>query len=204
MAISIRKFLRRLGKIFLMLLATLVVMELLLAWLNRDQHTHCIRGLYLALAQFAHDHGGVFPRSDEGYAQALMQLVSEHYLEPRDLGLFAARGGDLRPFREALANHSVVRDEQASRVYVQGLRVGMNFEILLVFDKEPNIGDHFGTWPFGLWKEKVREVTDLGGGMAIYKAHDWDAVVSRQITLLRNEGFSDAEIGHFYNLTPKH
>jgi hypothetical protein len=194
-----------------MISSTLVLALVLAAWASllfmiSHNHQHCIKAAGLALRAYAEAHGGSYPTSEHGYAEALLEVVRSGYLSPspNDLKLLTAPGGSTEPFSEALKNQTPVKEADASRVYVQGLTLTNSSpgDLLVLFDKNSNHGDHSGNYPFGLFKPKVREATSMAGNLIVIPEAQWPEVVSKNIRYLKERGFSNKEISAFYPLPP--
>lgn len=150
-------------------------------------HQHCIKQTGLAFGVYASDHQGQLPASTNGFGNALLLLVKEGYLgETNRVGPICGPGDDGHIFREALKNHSIVPEDQCSRVYIQGLNESNDPEICILFDRNScRGGDHFRS----PWGHRVRELCLLDGSMQIIRDEDWPEFSRKQVALLVAAGF---------------
>src|ERR1700749_3071844 len=150
------------------------------------EHAHCIDIADGMMQQYAHDHGGQFPSSTDGYGDALLLLVAD---DPHSAIFFTGPCFDEKPFVKAIKNSSHMPESECGRVYVQGLTVSNSPAIVLLFDKIPTPGgDHCHMWdrfkmPLG------REVLLIGGHDWVDETN-WPPYSSNQVKLLVQAGFS--------------
>lgn len=171
------------------------------AWLwslNRYSHQHCIKQTGLAFRLYAEDHQGQLPFSTNGFGNALLLLADAHS-DNDYLGGFMAclcgPGDDGHVFTDALKNHSVVPEEQCSRVYIQGLSETNDPSLCLLFDRNScKGGDHFRS----LWGHPLREACMLDGSMQVIRDEDWPEFSRKQVELLVAAGFSRTNVLQFY------
>lgn len=79
-------------------------------------------------------------------------------------------------------------EAQCGRVYVQGLSVTNDPEIIILFDKIPSPGNHRHLFS-RIGAPLVREVAKIGGVETINES-EWPAVAKRQVELLVAAGIA--------------
>lgn len=161
-------------------------------------HQHCIVQTILAFKTYSMDHYGKFPFSTNGFGNALLLLVDTNsgndYLAGWVDGL-CAPDDDGHIFKEALKNHSVVPEDQCSRVYIQGLSESNDPEICFLFDRNSCKGGDHGRSP---WGHRVREVGMLDGTRRVIRDEDWPDFSQKQVELLIAAGFARTNALRFY------
>lgn len=165
-------------------------------------HQHCIKQAGMAFLLYAEDqdHDGKLPFSTNGFGNALLELADTNNGSDYLAGFVACLcgpGDDGHVFAEALTNHSVVPEDQCSRIYIQGLSETNDPGICILFDRNScRGGDHFRSpWP---WGYRVREVCMLDGSMQVVPDERWPEFSRKQVELLVAAGFSRTNALHFY------
>jgi hypothetical protein len=161
-------------------------------YLEKYVHGHCIKQASLALRIYSSDHFGKFPFSTNGFGDALLIWVKE---DPSVINSICGPDDDGHIFEEALKYNSTVREEQCSRLYIQGLSETNDPGICILFDKKSCKGGDHGRSP---WGHRVRELCLLDGSMQIIRDEDWPEFSRQQIELLVVAGFSRTNALHFY------
>lgn len=168
-------------------------------YLNHYVHQHCIKQAGLAFRIYAGEHNGNLPFSTNGFGNALLLLAgadsTNDYLGGF-MGPLYAPGDDGQLYRQALMNHSVLPEDQCSRVYIQGLNEDTNDpQICILFDRNSCPGGDHGRLP---WAHRVREACMLDGSMEVIRDEDWPEFSRKQVELLVAAGFSRSNALHFY------
>ena len=88
-------------------------------------------------------------------------------------------------------------EAQCGRVYVQGLSVTNDPEIIILFDKIPSPGDHMHLFS-RIEAPLVREVVKVGG-VDIIPETEWPIVAKRQIELLVAAGIARERAEMYYS-----
>lgn len=158
-------------------------------------HAHCWKIADGYLAQYAQEHGGRFPFHTNGYGDAVM-LIPEVWL-----GCFSGPGYDTKAWEQALRTGGHIPEDQCGRVYVQGLSVTNDPEIVLLFDKIPTAGDHRHFFS-RIGAPLVREIVKIGG-VEIVPETEWPALAKRQIELLVAAGIAREQAESYYSERPK-
>jgi hypothetical protein len=159
------------------------------------EHAHCWRMAEGYLAMYAHDHGGRFPFHTNGYGDAVL-LIPDVWL-----ACFSGPGYDTKAWEEARRTGGDVPEAQCGRVYVQGLCVTNDPEIVLLFDKIPTAGDHTHLF-IRIGAPLVREVVKIGGAEIIPES-EWPALAKQQIELLVAAGIAREQAEMYYSKNPK-
>ena len=148
------------------------------------------------LEAYADGHEGNFPYHTNGFGDALALLVVEGYDDGRH---FVGVDDDASWLRSAATNHTHVREEQCTRIYVQGLTRANNNQIAILFDRYAvRGGDHFRGHPKLPY---LREVCTLDGSMQSISLTHWPAYASNQIELLVHEGIPRPTAEAYYRPT---
>ena len=162
-------------------------------------HAHCIPQAGGALRVYASDHGGRFPVHTNGYGDALLLLADDNsfFFECLTGPGFS---GDV--FRKAKTTGANVNEAECGRIYIQGLKIDSNPDIVLLFDKLPTPGDHCHffsrlTRPFG------REVLFIAGHHQFIRNPDWPAFATNQIKLLVEAGIPEPVAKSYYENLPE-
>ena len=153
-------------------------------------HAHCWKIAEGYLEQYAQEHGGRFPFHTNGYGDAVL-LIPDVWL-----GCFNGPGYDTKAWEQAQRTGSHVPEDQCGRVYVQGLSVTNDPEIIILFDKIPSPGDHRHLFS-RIRAAPVREVVKIGG-VDIIPESAWPAVARRQIQLLVAAGIAREQAERYY------
>ncbi len=164
------------------LLVVLVPIGLFLAFIIfqigyglKYSHRHCIKQAGLAFRLYAGDPNGQLPYSTNGFGNALLLLAqgdsTNNYIAEY-IACLCGPDDDGHDLMGALTNHSIVPEEQCSRVYIQGLSETNDPQICILFDRHscPG-GDHFRS----PWGRRVREVCLLDGSMQVIGDKNWPA-----------------------------
>ena len=147
-------------------------------------HQHCIKQLGNAFRIYEADHQGQLPFSTNGFGDALLLLAKE---DPSYIYCLCGPDDDGHIFRDAIKNNTIVREDQCSRVYIQGLSETNDPQICLLFDRNScRGGDHFRS----PWGHRVREVSLLDGSMQVIRDENWPEFSRQQVELLVAAGFS--------------
>jgi hypothetical protein len=143
------------------------------------------------LEQYAQEHGGRFPYHTNGYGDAVL-LIPDVWL-----GCFSGPGYDTKAWEQGQRTGGNVPEDQCGRVYVQGLSVTNDPEIIILFDKIPSPGDHRHFFS-RVGAPPVREVVKIGG-VEILPESEWPAVARRQIELLVAAGIAREQAEMYYS-----
>jgi hypothetical protein len=154
-------------------------------------HAHCWRMAGGYLKQYAHENDGRFPFHTNGYGDAVL-LIPDVWL-----GCFSAPDYDTKAWEEAQRTGGDVPEDQCGRVYVQGLSVTNDPDIILLFDKTPNPGDHRHFFR-RIGAPLVREVVKIGDAEIIPES-EWPAIAKKQIELLVAAGIAREEAEMYYS-----
>jgi len=178
----------------LLLLGSIVGLATTWLWyLNHYVHQHCIVQTGLAFRMYEEDHYGRFPFNTNGFGNALLELVETNNLDV--IRTICGPDDDGHLFREALTNHSVIPEEQCSRVYVQGLSETNDPRICVLFDRNScRGGDHFRS----PWGRRLREACFLDGSWQPIPDEKWPEFSQHQVELLITAGFSRTNALHYY------
>ncbi len=155
-------------------------------------HAHCWRMAEGYLKQYAAENEGRFPFHTNGYGDAVL-LIPDVWLE-----CFSGAGYDTQAWIQAQRTGSDVPEDQCGRVYVQGLSLTNDPEIILLFDKIPTAGDHRHFFS-RIWAPPVREVVKIKGAEIIPES-EWLDVTKRQIELLVVAGISREQAVAYYTV----
>ena len=161
-------------------------------------HQHCIVQTILAIKTYSIEHDGHLPFSTNGFGNALLLLADPSSGNDYMGGWVAPLCGpddDGHIFRKALQNHSIIPEDQCSRVYIQGLSETNDPEICFLFDRNSSKGGDHGRSP---WGHPVREVGMLEGTRRVIRDEDWPDFSRKQVDLLVAAGFSRTNALHFY------
>lgn len=155
-------------------------------------HAHCIKIAGLALHNYAEANGGRFPTHPNGYGNALLLLNDDLF--------FALTGPmyDAAAFHDAKRSGRILAEEECGRVYVQGLTLRSDSQIVVLFDKCPTPGGDHRHFPDRLWAPLGREVLFVDGTMRFVLECDWPAFARNQIELLEKNGIARAEAERLY------
>lgn len=164
------------------------------------EHAHCAPQVGLALRNYAHDHDGAYPTHKNGYGDALLLLFPDYIGVNPDLLTGPGYTGNV--FSEAYTNKTHIPESECGRVYVQGLRDDSDPNLVVLFDKLPNPGDHNGG-PRRIWSPLRREVVFADGSFRSILEKEWPAFASNQVELLIKAGFPRAAAEACYNEKPK-
>lgn len=163
-------------------------------------HQHCIKQAALAFRIYAGDHDGKLPYSTNGFGNALLLMAqSEAGDDARYfatcLRLYCGPDDDGQVLMDAFKNHSIVPEDQCSRVYIQGLSETDDPQICVLFDRNscPG-GDHFRS----PWGHRLREACLLDGSMQVIPDEKWPEFSREQVELLVAAGFSRTNALRFY------
>jgi hypothetical protein len=111
------------------------------------------------------------------------------------IGCLCGPGDDGHLYREALKNHSVLPEDQCTRIYIQGLSETNDPRICILFDRNScRGGDHFRS----PWGHRVREACLLDGSMVVIPDEKWPEFSRQQVDLLVAAGFSRTNALRFY------
>ena len=167
-------------------------------YVNNFVHQHCIIQTGLAFRIYADEHNGKLPFSTNGFGNALLLLTGP---DPTNdytggfIGCLCGPGDDGHLYREALKNHSILPEDQCTRVYIQGLSENNDSQICILFDRNScKGGDHFCS----PWGHRVREVSMLDGSMEVIPDEKWPEFSRQQVELLVAAGISRTNALHFY------
>lgn len=166
-------------------------------WIHqaRGRHQHCIKASSMTLFEFAEGHGGKFPYSEKGWADALLQLASGPG-DTRWIPFFVGVDDDGAVYREALGSGADIDERMGTRIYVQGLTKSSDPGIAILFDRHSvKGGDHLRGMP---GQPMLREVITLDSAHQMIPDSKWAAFKARQKSLLREEGFSEAFVEGVY------
>jgi hypothetical protein len=153
-------------------------------YLGKHVHLHCIKQVSIAFHIYSSEHQGQLPFSTNGFGDALLLLAKE---DPSDIFCLCGPDDDGHIFRDAIKNNTIVREDQCSRVYVQGLSETNDPQICLLSDRNScRGGDHFRS----PWGHRVREVSLLDGSMQVIRDENWPEFSRQQVELLVAAGFS--------------
>ncbi len=159
-------------------------------------HQHCIKQAHSILSIYAGDNDGRFPSSEKGWADALLALEGAS-----DNGAwidFCTNGDDKGDyFRQALASGNDIDESIPSRIYVQGLSSESYGGIAILFDRQSTSGGDHGPSLFNT-RPMLREVISVNGMMETVRDTEWPAFVKKQKELLKEEGFTPAQIAEIY------
>jgi hypothetical protein len=147
-------------------------------------HCYCIRGGWSILLSYASEHTNSLPYDDRGYADAILQLGDE-----AQSWAFSGPGYDPNVYEHG-KQFTNMPEELVGRVYVQGLSMTNNPEIVLLFDKHPTAGGSHCHFLSKLSAPLGREVVYLGGGAPFIKETEWNTFCTNQVQLLVREGFT--------------
>jgi hypothetical protein len=160
-----------------------------------SQHAHCMPQANGVLRAYAEENGGRYPFHPGGYPQALLLL-------PEDSPWYALTGpgyeGDV--LANAKRNGEVLQEDHCGRVYVQGLTLKSNPEVVLLFDKIPTPGGDHCHFFSRLWAPYVRDVLFVDGRHSLIREENWPEFARKQVTLLVQEGIPLAEAERLYGL----
>lgn len=159
-------------------------------------HQHCIKQLGIALRLYAKDHGGQFPVHTNGDGDALLLLEKDCL--PGAFELLTGPGYKADVFEQAKLRGTNVPEPDCGRVYIQGLSETNNPEIVVLFDKAANPGDHLHGLK-RLWAKPVREVLVIDGSMKIIPETKWASFSAAQIKLLAQDGYPPRAAAEAYN-----
>ena len=157
-------------------------------------HAHCMAGIVNGLFQYSSDHGGYFPSSPKGYADALAMTAP-------DTWVLTGPGYTLR--LPESAKQGDIPEEQCGRVYVQGLKETDDPGIAILFDKKATPG---GDHCHGLARLRAplgREVLLIGVEKPFIPQSDWANFASQQIELLVKAGFAREKAQWYYDQVDK-
>lgn len=163
-----------------------------------ERHKHCIKGAMI-LFQYADENDGRLPQSERGSADALLELST--IVDPTSwIPTFTGVDDDGSNFIEALKTGEDLREEDCTRIYVQGLTTKSIPGIAILFDRfAVKGGDHARRMP---GQPLLREVYFIDGSHRMIKNPDWNQFSADQELLLQLEGFTEQEIEGIYgNLT---
>jgi hypothetical protein len=162
-------------------------------------HQHCIVQTGMAFSIYAGEHNGNLPFSTNGFGNALLLLAGTDSTNDHIggfIGCLCGPGDDGHLYREALTNHSILPEDQCSRVYIQGLNEDKNDpQICILFDRNSCPGGDHGRSP---WRHRVREVSMLDGSMQVISDEKWPEFSRKQVELLVAAGFSRTNALYFY------
>jgi hypothetical protein len=134
---------------------------------------------------YANDHNGDFPRSTNGYGDALLKLVPD-YTVPN---MVTGPCFDAKPFEDALKGHTHLAEKDCGRVYIQGLTISNDPAIVILYDKIPTPGGDHCAFPARLFRPLGREVLLIGGHSYVQESA-WPRYSSNQVELLVKAGFT--------------
>jgi hypothetical protein len=159
------------------------------------EHAHCIAQANIALRSYAETNGGRFPHHPKGYPHALLLL-------PADSPWYALTGPGYRGDVLARARRSglPLSEQACGRVYVQGLTLRSNGELVLLFDRLPTPGGDHCHFPQRLWAPYGREVLRTDGSHNFVGETEWPGFARRQVELLSREGIPRTEAERLYGL----
>ena len=168
-------------------------------YLGKYVHQHCIKQTGMAFRIYAGEHNGKLPYSTNGFGNALLLLAGANSTNDYTggfVGCLCGPGDDGHLYLAALTNHSILPEDQCSRVYIQGLNEDTNDpQICVLFDRNScRGGDHFRS----PWGRRVREACLLDGSMVVIPDEKWSEFSRKQVELLIAAGFSRASALHFY------
>ena len=171
---------------------------LLWKWIFPPKHEHCITAAKMLLRGYAEANDGAYPTSSRGWGDALLKL-NEHTDDPKNwISVVTGVDDDGELFYEALKTGGDVREEDCSRVYVQGLSTNSPGGIALLFDRVSVPGGDHARCRF---RANVREVVYTSGGSSnTVQDKDWPAFVAAQKELLLAAGFAESTIDDLYQL----
>ena len=89
------------------------------------------------------------------------------------------------------------------RVYVQGLNLKSNHDLIILFDQRPTPGGDHNPLPYRMWRARGREVLTLLGRLRFIPETEWPALARAQVEMLVKEGIARAEAERLYGLTAK-
>lgn len=163
-------------------------------------HQHCIKQAAMSFRVYAEDHDGKFPYSTNGFGNALLLLAQSAAGDDTNyfafcLHVLCGPGDDGHVLMEAYKNHSIVPEDQCSRVYIQGLSETNDYQICVLFDRNScRGGDHFRS----PWGRRLREACLLDGSMQVISDEKWPEFSREQVELLVAAGFSRTNALRFY------
>ena len=158
-------------------------------------HAHCWKIADGYLHQYASEHDGRFPFHTNGYGDAIL-LIPGVWLE-----CFSGPGYDTKAWEQARRTGGDVPEAKCGRVYVQGLSVTNDPEIIILFDKLPSPGDHRHLFS-RIDAPPVREVVKIGG-VEIIPESKWPAVAKQQVDLLVAAGIARKQAEMYYSTTDR-
>jgi hypothetical protein len=147
---------------------------------------------------YSGDHQGHLPYSTNGFGDALMTMVNSELLgiSPlKSIPFVCGPDDDGHVFAAALTNHTVMPEDQCSRVYIQGLSESNDPEICILFDRNSCRGGDHGRSP---WAPRLREACLLDGEIKYVRDEGWPEFSRKQVALLVAAGFARTNALHFY------
>jgi hypothetical protein len=159
-------------------------------------HAHCIVIADTIVHGYAEEHGGRFPSSTNGYGDALLLIVAE---DPGSAIFLTGPCYNEKSFLNAIKSGGHLAESDCGRVYVQGLTVSNNPDIVILFDKIPTPG---GDHCHGVDRFKMplaREVLLIGGHDYVEEAN-WPQYSSNQVELLVQAGIPRKKAEELYSL----
>jgi hypothetical protein len=159
-------------------------------------HAHCMPIVGLSLRFYADENSGRFPENINGYGDALVTLMRACDSPP-----FALTGPGYDPavFSNAYTNSMDIPEAECGRIYVQGLSITNNPNIVLLFDKLPTPGGDHCHLLNRLRAPLGREAWTIGDGLAFVEERRWPAFAKNQIELLVKEGFDRSAAEQLYD-----
>jgi hypothetical protein len=147
------------------------------------EHAHCIKIAAFSLQDYATAHNGQFPTHPGGYGDALLLLDEGVY------HTLTGAGFDEAAFHEAKRKGEHLPEEKCGRVYIQGLKIGMDPNIVILYDKIPTPGGDHCHFPHRLLAAPAREACCIDGMMRFVRESDWPQFAAEQVELLVENGF---------------
>jgi hypothetical protein len=145
-------------------------------------HAHCMKLAGIELRLYASANGGRFPFHTNGYGDALLLMTNAW------LSCLTGPGYTTNIFDRCRRLGTNVPESLCGRVYVQGLSETNNSEIVLLYDKRPNPGDHCHGWE-RLRTPFVREVCLVDGTMKVIPESRWPEFAKKSYTVIQSESY---------------
>lgn len=158
-----------------------VLLALKVRWNWTHVHQHCIKVAGMAFRTYAINHEGRYPSHTNGFGDALALLAVE---QPEMAHNLVGVDDDGSRLLAAATNHTHLRDEVCTRIYVQGLGETNTSSLAILFDRYAVVGGdhHRGKGSY------LREVLFVGDYVQEVALKDWPAFARSQVELLVQEG----------------
>ncbi|HTI97511.1 MAG TPA: hypothetical protein VL527_01310 [Dongiaceae bacterium] len=147
---------------------------------------------WVAFGMFAKDHGGQLPFSTNGFGEALLLLAKDYSAYIQNV---CGPDDDGHLYWAALTNHTVLPENQCTRVYIQGLSEENDPQICILFDRDSHKGGDHQRSP---WGHPLREVCLVDGSMRIIPDETWPEFSRKQVDLLVAAGFARTNALGYY------